>query len=71
MLGLVWSGRSGWMENLVRVCYLDKALQEETIGHFCAKVAVFSGTVAFEKILALPSIVFDFNCCHEKWPFSR
>ena len=59
------------MQNLIGVCYFDQALQEEPIGYFGANITVFSGTVAFKKILALPSIVFDFNCCHKKWPFSR
>jgi hypothetical protein len=58
------------MQNLVGVGYFDQTLQEQTISHFGTNITVFSGTVSFEKILALPSIVFDFNCCHEKWPLA-
>jgi hypothetical protein len=59
----------GRLQNLIRVSYLDKTLQQEPIGYLCTDVAVFARAIPFEKVFALPTIVFDLNRCHKPTAF--
>ncbi len=59
------------MQNLISMSYLDKTLQQEPIGYLCADVAVFAWAIPFEKVFALPTIVFDLNRCHKPKAFLR
>lgn len=56
------------MENLVSMSDFDQSFQKETVCYFGANVTVLSRAVAFQKILAFPSIVFDFDGRHSIEP---
>ncbi len=42
----------------------SQSLQKQAVRYFSANIAVFPRTVPFEKVLALPTIIFDFNSRH-------
>src|SRR5437773_7448375 len=58
------SSRLLGLENLIGVSDLHQTLQQQSIRHLCANITVFTGAVALQEILALPSIIFDLHCGH-------
>lgn len=73
--GSVGSGLTGrrsglnWFQHFIRVSDLHKALQQKPIGHFGAYVAILAWTISFKKVLALPTIILDFNRGHTREAF--
>jgi hypothetical protein len=62
-------------QNLVCVSDLHKPLKQEPVSDFRADIAVFSRTIPFQKILALPSVILDLNGGHTSgafvdWPYA-
>lgn len=49
------------MKNLVRVSNPDESLQKKPVRNLRANITVLSRTVAFQKVLALPAIIFDLD----------
>ena len=63
-----WRGLN-WFQHFIGMSDLYEALQKKPIGHLGAYVAILSGTIPFQKVLALPTIVLDFNCGHTREAF--
>ena len=64
-----------WFQHFIRVSDLYEAFQEKPVGYFGAYVTILTRTVSFQKVLALPTIVLDFNRGHTReafvnWPTS-
>jgi hypothetical protein len=53
-----------WLKDLIRVSYLDEALQQKPISDLRAHVTVLARAVRFEEVFALPSIILYLNRCH-------
>src|SRR5713101_2806344 len=66
---VAWSCSLLWLKNLIRVSDLHQTLQQQSIRHLCADITVFTGAVALQEILALPSIIFDLHRGHTIEPF--
>jgi hypothetical protein len=59
--GLARTSRFCRMKNLVRMSNSDESLQKKPVRNLRANITVFSGTVSFQKVLALPAIIFDLD----------
>ena len=44
---------------------LDQTLQQQSISHLGADIAVFTRTIALQEILTLPAIIFDLHRGHK------
>ena len=53
------------LKNLISVSNFDQPLQQQSISHLRADIAVLARAVALKEILALPAIIFDFHCGHK------
>jgi len=48
---------------------LDQPFEEEPIRYLRADITVFTRTIPFQKVLALPSIILDLNSGHKNEAF--